>query len=304
MNCFHKLKSRGCAESLIVGLAFGVLLGAEAAEVRHQRLMLGTNQVQGVVTKGKLVADEVIAADSNSLTMLHVEVTPLTNSTAASNSASAAGPASEPRLRLLLSTGEGSGQYGGVKGLHGVIYLAQDWKKPNLPPTTPVDIFASQDGTKVVVFVLDNGPLYSSTNSGMSWSMISTPSTYRVPLTLAADGAGFFASATIEASAGGLANTNPPNPNWFAVARAPDGSQMVLNRDVANPAPILSIVRTGEGAVVSWPAAAGDFVLQENTRLSATNWVDVTNAVNQMGERNQVLISPSPEHNFFRLRPR
>jgi len=42
-------------------------------------------------------------------------------------------------------------------------------------------------------------------------------------------------------------------------------------------------------------------VLQQNSDLGTTNWVNVTNAANFVGGQNQVLIPPLAGNGFFRL---
>jgi hypothetical protein len=50
-----------------------------------------------------------------------------------------------------------------------------------------------------------------------------------------------------------------------------------------------------------WPFPSSGFVLQQNSDLGTTNWVNVTNAANFVGGQNQVLIPPSAGNDFFRL---
>ena len=98
--------------------------------------------------------------------------------------------------------------------------------------------------------------------------------------------------------------TNPPALSWYAVGSTPNGSKLVLTGDESQSAPALTITHSGEGVVVAWPAAFADFVLQENSDLTSTNWVDVTNSVNFVGGENQVNISSLGGNNFYRLRPK
>lgn len=50
---------------------------------------------------------------------------------------------------------------------------------------------------------------------------------------------------------------------------------------------------------LSWPAGASGWVLQQNSDLAPTNWVDLTNTV--VDGQKQIMISPLPGHGFFRL---
>jgi hypothetical protein len=150
--------------------------------------------------------------------------------------------------------------------------------------------------------VLDNGPIYSSTNSGMTWTVINAPGKYEFPLTAEPDGGGFIAAATLYPSPENQTATNSPATNWYAVGSAPDGSKLVITEDPSQPAPVLSITHAGGGVVVSWPAAFTSFVLQANNDLSTTNWVNVADPVKKAGGENQVLISSPADNNFYRLK--
>ena len=70
----------------------------------------------------------------------------------------------------------------------------------------------------------------------------------------------------------------------------------------ANFAPQLGILLTSiNGIVITWPATASEYVLQENTVLGSTNWVDTTNAVSIIGDQAQVEVSPLAANGFYRL---
>lgn len=67
-------------------------------------------------------------------------------------------------------------------------------------------------------------------------------------------------------------------------------------------APALYISLTASNTVVlSWPAPSTGFVLQENSSLVTTNWVNVTNVVNVVGGQNEVNLLPTNTAQFFRL---
>jgi hypothetical protein len=50
-----------------------------------------------------------------------------------------------------------------------------------------------------------------------------------------------------------------------------------------------------------WPFPSSGYMLQQNSDLGTTNWVNETNAANFVGGQNQVLILPSAGNDFFRL---
>jgi hypothetical protein len=67
--------------------------------------------------------------------------------------------------------------------------------------------------------------------------------------------------------------------------------------------PLLRVFVTAtNSAIVAWPAPSTGFRLQQNTNLSTTNWVYVTNKANVVGSEKQVIFSPPPaERSFYRL---
>jgi DNA/RNA endonuclease G (NUC1) len=65
--------------------------------------------------------------------------------------------------------------------------------------------------------------------------------------------------------------------------------------------PTLSITLTSTNTlIVSWPLSPAGF-LQQNSNLTTTNWVNVTNAANVGSGQNQVILPTSSENNFFRI---
>lgn len=63
----------------------------------------------------------------------------------------------------------------------------------------------------------------------------------------------------------------------------------------------LAIQSSNSTALISWRAGIGGYVLQENSQLSTTNWVNVTNAVNLVGGQNQVAVPITTKVQFYRL---
>src|ERR1035441_3768225 len=110
-----------------------------------------------------------------------------------------------------------------MMGLNGLMCMANDWKTPGLAQTNRVDIWSTDDRTRIVLMVRDNGPIYNSTNSGMTWTIINTPGKYQFPLTSGPDGGGMFAEATLHPSPENQSSTNSPVSNWYVVGSALDG---------------------------------------------------------------------------------
>ena len=66
--------------------------------------------------------------------------------------------------------------------------------------------------------------------------------------------------------------------------------------------PSLSIASTGaDQATISWSTFAQDFVLQQNSDLGSTNWVNVTNTPTVANNQQQVILTTSDANSFFRL---
>lgn len=86
--------------------------------------------------------------------------------------------------------------------------------------------------------------------------------------------------------------------NYAYLANGQDGLRVYLT------VPQLSIGLINTNAfLISWPAPpVNSFVLQQNSELSTTNWVDVTNAPVVVSNRNQVVLSPSANSAFYRLK--
>jgi hypothetical protein len=72
--------------------------------------------------------------------------------------------------------------------------------------------------------------------------------------------------------------------------------------EVASEVPRLSIVwEPPIGARISWPSAAGGFVLQRNTVPAPTGWTPAAELVTDNGALKSVLISPAVGIGFYRL---
>lgn len=54
--------------------------------------------------------------------------------------------------------------------------------------------------------------------------------------------------------------------------------------------------------VVAWPSSSAIFTLQQNSDLTATGWINVTNQTGATGDEIQVILSPSSRGQFYRLK--
>jgi hypothetical protein len=67
-------------------------------------------------------------------------------------------------------------------------------------------------------------------------------------------------------------------------------------------APSLTISLTATNTVlISWPSSFNGFALQQNSNLSTTNWVTLTNTPIPVGSQYQVTMPPPKGNQFYRL---
>ncbi|HUD46028.1 MAG TPA: hypothetical protein VMR33_04315 [Candidatus Baltobacteraceae bacterium] len=66
-------------------------------------------------------------------------------------------------------------------------------------------------------------------------------------------------------------------------------------------APTLNITYSGGSVIISWPYTSTGFVLQQNSNLSAANWMGSSFAVSSNGSSNSVTITSPSGNLFFRL---
>ncbi len=71
---------------------------------------------------------------------------------------------------------------------------------------------------------------------------------------------------------------------------------------VQTPGPILTITFVGpDSVVVSWPSSATNYVLQQNSDLTTTNWSDFGGTVSDDGTNKSVTLTLPTGYLFFRL---
>jgi hypothetical protein len=122
--------------------------------------------------------------------------------------------------------------------------------------------------------VIDGGLIYTSTNSGVTWSAISTPIQDWNAVASSADGSFLVASVGYPATGGVYTLQTTPSP--------------VLNLSAADN-------------VISWLIPSLNFTLQQSPDLMS--WTDLTNppVLNFMNLQNQVVLPPRTGNSFYRL---
>jgi hypothetical protein len=171
----------------------------------------------------------------------------------------------------------------------GNIYTSSDsgtnWSSPQLSslPSAPgldwTGVASAADGSHLVAisiraFANLPGLIYTTTNSGASWQLASTPELSTTVL------------SCVASSADGTKLVATDGPTIYTYA-APSTN-----------APALNLTTGGGNAFVSWPWPSAGFVLQQNTNLATTNWVNVPGAPAVV---NQMIPAPAGPNNFFRL---
>src|ERR1041385_3821606 len=146
--------------------------GADAtiSALNTNQFLVGTNTVYGTWVNGKFVGDALIG-DSNQLFVIHTTISiPQKTSETETNNYS-------KRLELLFEMGEPNQNNGpaGAHGYHGDIYTYGGLNNLKIAQTNWVDILCSEDRSRIVMMVLDNGPIYASKDSGMTWQVFSKP---------------------------------------------------------------------------------------------------------------------------------
>lgn len=172
----------------------------------------------------------------------------------------------------------------------------------------------------------------TSTNAGATWitNYVSGASSaqlaqgYGFVTASSADGSRLFASAfgviCISTNFGNTwAQMPAPSTNWSKIASSADGTKLAAavagNFYVPNagggiwtsqitPSPIVNLSPTNNNLALSWLIPSTNFILQQNSDLTTTNWSAVTNApvLNLTNLQNQVTL-PAPASNaFFRLK--
>lgn len=70
---------------------------------------------------------------------------------------------------------------------------------------------------------------------------------------------------------------------------------------VSSVGPSLSITRSGNNVVITWPTASGNFRLESKTSLTDPTWTNVSQTPTINGSNNQVTLPASSGNLFFRL---
>ena len=169
----------------------------------------------------------------------------------------------------------------------GAIYVSADSGASWMPTTAPTGnwmaVASSADGSKLIalqgggLFIPGpgyGGPVYTSTDSGATW-------------------------------------TSNNVPDAFAVASSADGNKLVavlsgggIWTSQSTPTPVLNISQSGTNLLLSWLVPSMDFVLQQNPDFTTANWTSVptTPTLNFSNLQYEVTVPLLRDHRFYRLK--
>jgi hypothetical protein len=104
---------------------------------------------------------------------------------------------------------------------------------------------------------------------------------------------------------------NPAIPpgQYFGIVTIQGGTNIFATNNLASPIfeislppAALGVMLSGTNLAISWPSPPGNFVLQQNSDLTTTNWMTVTNLVTITNSQNQVFFPTSAGSDFYRLK--
>jgi hypothetical protein len=229
---------------------------------------------------------------------------------------------------------------------YGYIYTSTnsgaDWIQTSAPLGNWQGIASSADGKRLVAVDqgfgpgwLGNtgnaGPIYISTNAGLTWTSNNMPSQIWIAVASSADGRMLAAAAYdtgsgapiyISTNSGESWTPEAVSNQWGCIASSADGTKLVAaigNLGVYDGTeysfadgtiwtsqntspPQLNIARANGNLAISWIVPSANFVIQQSSNLQI--WADMTNqpVLNLTNLQNEMILSPSGSNVFYRLK--
>ena len=224
----------------------------------------------------------------------------------------------------------------------GLIYSSSNsganWTQTSAPTNTWASVASSADGTKLVAVaglpwdgLWSDRLIYTSANSGATWTPTTAPTNNWVSVSSSADGTKLVAVVaqswgcgdsqpciytSTDSGANWVRSDSPAVLDWSGVASSSDGSHIVAVGDriftLRSPAPApplpsspqLAVGLSGATLGLSWLVPSTRFVLQQNSDLSSTNWVDVPTppTLDYTNLHQRLTLTPSLGSSYFRLK--
>ncbi len=170
------------------------------------------------------------------------------------------------------------------QGLGGIYTSANSGANWRTSPLTQqfgwVSVASSADGSRLVAAADGGEIIFSSTNSGGTWSTNNAPRLHWNTVCLTADGSKAFAAPDPLAG---------PTATYRSIA--------------APPEPGITASLPAGNLVLAWPVPSTNFALQSCPDLRLANWQGLANmpALNCSNLQNEVTLSPTNSAEFFRL---
>lgn len=174
--------------------------------------------------------------------------------------------------------------------IEGAIWTSADsgatWMTNNVPEIVWSGVALSADGSRAVA-IAQSGDVFTSTNFGTTWVSNSIDSQQQVAMAVASSADG---NKLVVVSEGPEGRFGSPGGGIYT-------SQ-------STPSPSLSINRASDQLALSWIMPSTNFSLQQNSDLTTTNWVTLTNTptLNLTNLQNEVTLTPSNSSGFYRLK--
>jgi len=218
------------------------------------------------------------AADGSRLVAANVHAGEIYTSTNSGTTWKVATNAPSGYCQALASSSDGTKLVAAISG--GFIYLSTNsgatWQQSTAPVAQWQSVASSADGTRLAAVVAYGGPVFTSTNSGATWTL-----------------------------------NDAPNESWQSVASSADGNELAavsfqgsVYIGHTTPTPNLNITRSHNNVMLTWGVPSIDFVVQQNSDLTKTNWTTVGGRpfLNLNNLQYQFAIPSSTGNTFYRLK--
>ncbi len=204
------------------------------------------------------------------------------------------------------------------------------WTSKNLPTNvTWQNILCTADGSKLMAVgygrSFTTAAICTSTNFGTTWASNSFPiASSSLSIASSADGITLVGAGgdrlCISTNSGITWTTNDfQNMGIVCVASSADGHKLfavtsptmgppgklggLIYTWYSPPTPRLNLAPSNNSLVLSWLIPSTNFMLQQNSDLSTSNWTLIANppVLNLTNLQNQVFLTPPASNNFYRL---
>ena len=248
----------------------------------------------------------------------HIYVSTDHGSTWSQSSANLQGQAS------VVASADGSRLAAVGANISGVIMTSTNfgvtWITNSVPGSVRLCLAASADGAKLIA-AGDSNAINISSDGGLTWistNVPDAPNSSWYSAACSADGKTLALAShqpvgcIYTSTDSGLTwiSNNVPTNLWESIAVSADGSRMVaaafgdgIYVAQTTPKPQLNLTASNGNLVFSWIVPSTNFVLQQKSDLSTTDWVALTNipTLNLTSLQDEVALSPTNNSGFFRL---